>query len=410
MPSIYDRLTEFNKHRLPEMLPLKYKAMSLSAFRFYRGTCHLFYQDLAAAKPLAPSPRVWICGDLHLENFGSFKADNRQEYFDLNDFDEAILAPAAWELARMLTAIFVAFDDLGLKEKDASKTAQLFLDTYASTLVKGKPVGIDPRTAVGVVQEFLHTVEKRKQKELLKKRTYKNKEGGLLLLLDTERHFEVKDPLKSALMDFIDGAMKDVKCITHRYKILDCIFRIAGTGSIGVKRYMFLLKNLDVKGKYLLVDMKQSLPSSLNPYVKINQPAWQSEADRVVAIQHRMQNVNPAFFTPVTFKNEPYIIKQLQPTEDKIDFEAIKNRNEDLCRVIEDMALLTASAQLRSSGRQGSAITDELIAYAENTQWQKGLLAYAQQYAQQVKKDYKEFMAGYEKKIYAGEKNSSKKK
>jgi uncharacterized protein (DUF2252 family) len=54
-------------------------------------------------KPLAPqrspdSPVFWICVGLHIENFASYKGDNCLAYFDLNDFDESILAPVAWEL------------------------------------------------------------------------------------------------------------------------------------------------------------------------------------------------------------------------------------------------------------------------------------------------------------------------
>jgi hypothetical protein len=85
--------------------------------------------------------------------------------------------------------------------------------------------------------------------------------------------------------------------------------------------------------------------------------------------------------------------------EDKINFELIKARYRDVDQVIEDMAKLTASAQLRSSGRQGSAIADELIAFAQIGQWQK-ILTYAIQYAKQVKLDYQEFLTGYNKGKY----------
>ncbi len=44
-----------------------------------------FYEDLQDV-PLPQSPNTWICGDLHLENFGSYKANNKLVYFDLNDF------------------------------------------------------------------------------------------------------------------------------------------------------------------------------------------------------------------------------------------------------------------------------------------------------------------------------------
>ncbi len=401
-PTIYDRLTAFNKNRLPDILKLKYKAMSLNVFSFYRGTCHLFYQDLAAAAPLPPSPTVWVCGDLHLENFGSFKGDDHQEYFDLNDFDEAMLAPAAWEIVRMVTSIFIAFDSLALKQEEAIKIAKLFLENYSSTLKAGKAVSIDPRTAKGIVNTFLRTVEKRKLKEILKKCAILKK-GKFSELIINDRHFKIDGGLKNELAHVVDDILKTGCYGPLGYKVQDSVFRLAGTGSVGVKRYLFLLHSTVRRNKYLLLDMKHASPSSLQPYVKIKQPGWASNAERVIAIQTRMQNISPALLTPVIFKDEPYVLKQMQPTQDKINFELIKDRYDDLGLVTNDMAVLTASAQLRSSGRQGSAIADEMIVYGQHyheTGTQDAILKYALQYAKQVNKDYKEFMAGYNKGLY----------
>ena len=384
------------------MVKLKYKAMALNAFSFYRGTCHLFYENLAAAAPLPPSPHVWVCGDLHLDNFGSFKGDNHQEYFDLNDFDEATLAPAAWEIVRMATSIFIAFDSLGLDQQEAKKVVQQFLDSYSAKLKNGKAASIDPRTAKGIVGTFLKTVKKRKLKDILKKCAI-SKKGSFSELIINDRHFKVDQPLKTGLIDLIDNTIKSSCYGQLGYITKDCVFRLAGTGSIGVNRYLFLLHSTAKKNKYLLLDMKQATPSSLLPYVKIKQPGWDTVAETVIAIQRRMQDVPPALLTPVIFKDSPYVIKQMQPMQDKINFELIKDRYNEIGMVINDMAVLTASAQLRSSGRQGSAIADELISYGQNYQQsgtQAAILKYALQYAKQVKKDYKEFMQGYDKGLY----------
>ena len=99
MSNILSRIQNFNQGRLPDILQLKYAAMAENAFRFYRGTCHLFYEDLCKVTDFPASPATWICGDMHIENFGSYKGDNRLVYFDLNDFDEAILAPCLWEIS-----------------------------------------------------------------------------------------------------------------------------------------------------------------------------------------------------------------------------------------------------------------------------------------------------------------------
>lgn len=399
MSTLHDRITSFNKDRLPEIVQLKYKAMAQNVFVFFRGTCHLFYQDLSAAKDLPPSPLTWVCGDLHPENFGSFKGDDRQEYFDLNDFDEAMLAPAAWELVRMVTSIFVAFESLGLKKEEALRVARLFLETYTAVLRNGKALSIDSRTAAGVVEDFLNTVKKRKQKELLK-RLAVLKNGKFKALLLDNRHLLLAEDLKKELIAHVSGLVKNHSFSDDNFKVMDVVFRIAGSGSLGVNRYLFLLKNLDTKGKYLFLDMKQALSSSLKPYLKTSQPGWGSEAARIIAVQKRMQNVSPALLHCTVFKNKTYVLKQMQPVADKINFELLKDNYPEINKVITDMAMLTASAQLRSSGRQGSAIADDLIDFGEVSQWGEGITKYAQRYAVQVNKDYTRFVSDYNKGQY----------
>jgi len=209
MADIAKRIIAFNKGRLPEQLQLKYEAMSEGMFRFFRGTCHLYYEDLDKKKEALPdSPPVWICGDLHIENLGSFKGDNRQVYFDLNDFDEAILAPCLWEIARMLTSILLAFDESELPKTEALNVIMQFIDVYANTLAKGKSINLDARTAEGIVSRFLQQVEKRKQKELLKKRTVLSKKGKLMLSADYAKHIPLNPDLKAELLSHMEQYLR----------------------------------------------------------------------------------------------------------------------------------------------------------------------------------------------------------
>lgn len=395
MPGIYERIIAFNENRLQDVVQLKYKAMSANVFSFYRGTCHLFYEDLSKNNHLPSSPATWVCGDLHLENFGSFKGDNHMVYFDLNDFDEGALAPAAWELARMVISIFVAFDSLGMEKTEALKAARLFLGSYSATLAKGKDISLDPRVAEGIVCTFLTVAENRRQKQLLKKGTIVK--GGRRTLIRDARHLKIDKPLKKDLEQFVAGWIKTSHYAPFDFKVLDSVFRIAGTGSIGVKRYLFLLKSRNTKSKFLLLDMKQSMSSALAPYLQIKQPEWNSEGERVIAVQRRMQNVSPALLNAAIFDDTSFVLKQMQPMDDKINFELLKDRYDEINEVINDMAKLTASAQLRSGGREGSAIADEMIEFGTDDKWQDQVITYAKNYAKQVKKDYMEFMEKYSK-------------
>lgn len=395
MSELSERLRNFNTGRLPEMIKLKYEAMTESIFRFFRGTCHLFYEDLHKLKNVPASPATWICGDLHLENFGSYKADNRLVYFDLNDFDEAIKAPALWEVLRLITSIFVAFYTLEIDLDQAVNMSMLFVRTYACMLSKGKAVSIEPRTAKGIVRQFLKSAQHSGNSDILRKRTEKKKHK-IVLSLKHERHFEIDKPLKDALCQHIANWIRTSNDGPYNYEILDAVFRLAGTGSVGVKRYLFLLKSTNTPDKYLFVDMKQSFPSSLQPYVRLKQPDWETEAHRIISIQQRMQNMSASLLSATVFNGEPYVLQQLQPYKDTLKFKLIKDNYRNLYQAVSDMAVLTASSQLRSGGMNGSATIDELKAFGDSVdQWQQQIVDFALQYSRTVREDYRQFIRDY---------------
>lgn len=143
--------------------------------------------------------------------------------------------------------------------------------------------------------------------------------------------------------------------------------------------------------------MKQSRPSCLTPYTPVQQPEWATEAERIVAVQHRMQNIAPALLSHTVFNDQAYVIQEMQPEKDSINFNLIKNRYRDIYEVIDDMAMLTASAQLRSGGRQGSAIADELIAFGNRNDWHQAIVAYAASYIDKVEADYKHYVQALKK-------------
>ena len=53
---------------------------------------------MAEHAPLDLGPAILQCGDLHLENFGAYQTDDGEFRFDINDFDEALVAPCSLDL------------------------------------------------------------------------------------------------------------------------------------------------------------------------------------------------------------------------------------------------------------------------------------------------------------------------
>ncbi|HZZ75264.1 MAG TPA: DUF2252 family protein [Puia sp.] len=400
MDDLASRILDFNKDRIRSLVGLKYEAMAENMYRFFRGTNHIFFGDMTTGIDLPPSPNAWISGDLHLENFGSYKSDNRLVYFDLNDFDEGFLAPVIWDLYRMVVSILIAFASLGIEEEKAERMGKLFLKTYSDTLMKGKADYIEPKTAKGIVCEFLTAVSKRKQRDILRKKTVKHK-NKLEILLDDPKHLGLKKSLKKDLMNHITAWLKNDSNSPYNYKVMDAVFRLAGTASLGTTRFAILLKSLNTTGeKYLLLDMKEAIPSSLEPYSDVRQPAWLSEADRIVTVQRYLQNRSPALLSTTEFRDRHFVIQEIQPAKDKINFKLIKKEYRSIYQVIADMASLTAYAHLRSSGRQGSAIADDLISFGKETNWQDDVFHSAVRYAFQLENDYKQYMADYRSGIF----------
>ena len=113
---------------------MKFAKMQQSPFVFLRGASHLFYDVLPDHPVLSKAPLAWCCGDLHFENFGSYKADNRLAYFDINDFDEGALAPCTWDIVRLLTSIRCGADVLHTSADEALSVSHDCLNAYREAL------------------------------------------------------------------------------------------------------------------------------------------------------------------------------------------------------------------------------------------------------------------------------------
>lgn len=392
MPSLIQRLKSFNSNRDQDLLRLKYKAMSQGVFRFFRGSCHLFYEDFVKLVSWKDVTHTWICGDLHIENFGTYKGDNGLVYFDMNDFDEAVMAPATREIARTVTSIHLAAKDISLTDEMGHQLAENFLDTYISVLQKGKPVAVERPAAKGILKDLLVQVSKRTHKDVLKDRTI-FKKGKVQIKVDGIRALLLGNDEKEVLKSFFNDWSR--QCHLGKWSFKDAAIRVAGTGSIGISRFVILAEKKKEK-RFDFFDMKQARPSCLLPYIKTKQLKWENESERVVAIQQMMQHVSPALLEPVCFQKKHFIIKQLQPMADKMDLALCNGRLRKLEIILQTMAESAASGQLRSSGRRGSSTADELIQLAlHQAQWKKELLSFAARYSKQVQKDYAIFVKAF---------------
>jgi uncharacterized protein (DUF2252 family) len=167
--SVVARIEEHNRRREPERLLIKYKKMGVSPFAFFRGTCHLFCEDWPADHRLNEAPEGWVCGDLHLENFGAYQGRYGTRRFDIGDFDEAARAPVTCDLARFVCGLLVGAQDSRMDDRIAVKLAKRFLAAYAATLAAGHMGAIGVK-AGGLIGDLLAEMKAWKHKKFLDER------------------------------------------------------------------------------------------------------------------------------------------------------------------------------------------------------------------------------------------------
>lgn len=371
------------------MVERKYARIATDPFAFLRGTCHLFYEDWHGGRALDAAPNTWICGDLHLENLGSYKGDNRLAYFDLNDFDEAALAPCTWEIARFLVSLHVSAHPLGLSLRDTRALSRFFLDAYVDALADGKPRWIERSIAHGLIGDLLGQVEQRKRKDFLNRHT--NKDGKRRrLVIDCERLLALTKGERERLLDWFERyAAKQTDPKFHRP--LDVAQRIAGTGSLGLPRYAILVRGRGSPNGNYLLDLKLGGDSAAGKRLAQRQPKWPDAATRIVTVQKRVQAIAPAFLTPVDYSGRAFVLKELQPLQDRLDLSAGQCEANQLHAVIQSMGQLVAWSALRGSGRQCAACADDLIVFAQDRRWTRTLIEYVEDYTRKVIADWRAF-------------------
>lgn len=121
-------------------LSFKHKQMSLALFPFFRATFYRWAQIWReVAREAATAPSILAVGDLHVENFGTWRDMEGRLIWGINDFDEVYTMPYTIDLVRLATSAHAATreEHLSIRPRDASEA---ILEGYRDALeVGGRP-------------------------------------------------------------------------------------------------------------------------------------------------------------------------------------------------------------------------------------------------------------------------------
>jgi hypothetical protein len=118
-------------------LTLKHDSMKSGPFPFLRATYYRWAQIWkAVCGDAAKAPRVLAVGDLHIENFGTWRDIEGRLVWGINDFDEASDLPYTNDLIRLATSALLASMTCGEKAG-----IEAILAGYSGALeVRGRPI------------------------------------------------------------------------------------------------------------------------------------------------------------------------------------------------------------------------------------------------------------------------------
>lgn len=370
---------EYQK-RNPEIIKLKYQAMSESPFAFYRATAYLFYKDVLNNSSLKSTINVPLQGDLHLDNIGTYQTSDNKISYDLNDFDDSFVGSYTFDVLRCATSIRLAADENGL---DGGDLVETFLKNYYKNielfiqnpnLVKDSiPKSLLAKHSSNVVND----VSSLKYSSLLSEMKVVNgkfTETTKIKLIDQT----LKSNISKAISSYTSSKSKDM----NFFKVKDSAYYIAGKGSLGRYRYAILLEGPSTKhDDDLIIEMKEAVQPSV---ASAGFTVSGSQASRVIDATKYFLSKPDTYFGKTTMGKSEYFVRLVYPNE-KVDLTKL-NKNQEFEDHLKVVSFIVAKAHAKS----GKA---KLILQSQE-QFDQSIYDYSKEYFKIVKDDYKSFKSG----------------
>ncbi len=221
---------------VPADLALKHTRMADDPFQFLRSTFYRWVQVWPQTCPdLARAPRVLAVGDLHVENFGTWRDLEGRLIWGVNDFDEAYPMPYTNDLVRLATSAHLAI---------SATHFSLSTDDACAAILAGYREGLEAGGKPFVLEEDNKWLREAATGELRDPVHFWGKMNAL-----TSVRGEVPKSARKALEELLP-APGLVYRVAHR---------VAGLGSLGRERYVALA---DWNGGRVAREAKSLLPSA----------------------------------------------------------------------------------------------------------------------------------------------------
>ena len=339
----------------------RYRTMAADPIAFYRGTACLFYADIRDREDRwadGRTSRVWIQGDLHVENFGTYMNSDGVLVFDVNDYDEAYLGHFTWDLMRFAASLAVMGWTKALPDDEIAELTRAYLRSYLDQVRAFADQDRDHEwslrldTARGAVLEALLTARLAARIDLLEKVTVVEDYVRRFRYSPTVRELpsDERAVVEEAYAAYLDTIPRSKRLGSLSYHLKDVAAKTGfGVGSAGLPAYTLLVEGRSqALENDVVLTMKQAQVAAPNRIVTHEEALdyFEHEGHRTAVSQRALQARADPWLGWTRMEGGPhdgvgFVVQEVSPYEADLDWSALSEA-EELRDVLEQLGRATA--------------------------------------------------------------------
>ncbi|WP_245899564.1 DUF2252 domain-containing protein [Geodermatophilus normandii] len=394
----------------------KFRKMAADPFAFYRGSACLFYADMAASDdPWVDerTARVWIQGDLHAENFGTYMDGAGRIVFDVNDFDEAYVGSVTWDLRRFAASFALLSWSKALGDDVIADLLRTYLGAYLDQVEAFRRSEDDRSFALtlanteGAVREAILETTTRTRASLLERMTVV--EGYQRRFTDGGRTRRLDDDERGRVLAALDRWRETVHPPVRRRDVAYDVKDVIGTGgfgigSAGLPAYNVLLEGYDqALENDVVLSLKQGNVAAPSRIVRDERIGsyFEHHGHRTAVSQRALQANASQFLGHTEIDGVGFVVQELSPYEVDLDWDDL-TEPEEMAPVVAQLGRATAKMHCVGDADSDHTLvdfqTEDAVAAMvgdRREEFVADLVDFAHSYARQTQEDHRLFVDAF---------------
>jgi uncharacterized protein (DUF2252 family) len=408
----------------PHAFRVKFRKMAADPFAFYRGSACLFYADMTSARDTWAddrTSRVWIHGDLHAENFGTYMNSHGRMVFDVNDFDEAYIGHFSWDLRRFVASLALMGWQKALPDATVRDLIGKYLRSYLAQVSHYATISEDDDFALqlentdGPVRDVLTLARTASRVALLDSMTIFSgdvrvfAEDATVRRLGKREHRLVEKAFEEYLATIPASKRFDRALF---YEVRDMVGKSGfGIGSAGLPAYNVLVEGYSQSlDNDVVLSMKQANVPAVSRFVDTASVDgyFEHEGHRTVVSQRALQVHTDPLLGYTSLDGVGYVVSEISPYEFDLDWGEI-NEPDEMASVVQNLGRATAKVHCASDEDSDQDLvsfqTEEaIVAVVEGRrrEFVQDLTDFAVDYARKTRTDHALFVEAFREGTIGG--------